>query len=154
MIYFRKASLEDMELYYDWANDKLVRESSFITDAIDLKKHQNWFNQKFEDPNCLMLVFYNELTDNIGQVRFEKLNDNTAFISVSIDQRQRGKGYSKKILIIASDFYLELFKDIEIEAFIKKTNIFSIKSFEGAGFKFVKNMIFENIDSLLYRKTK
>ena len=154
MVHFRKASINDMLLYYEWANDKLVRDYSYNSEAIDLQKHENWFRQKLIDPNCLMLVFYNELDENIGQVRFQKQNEHSALIGISIDQKQRGKGYSKKILKKASDFYLEQVKEIEIEAYIKKTNIFSIQSFEGAGFQSVKSLIFQNIDSVLYRKTK
>ena len=154
MLQFRKASIDDMHLYYEWANDKLVRDYSYNSDTIDLQKHENWFKQKLIDPECLMLVFYNDLAENIGQVRFQKQNEKSAVIGVSIDQRQRGKGYSKKILKIASDFYLELYKEIEIEAYIKKNNTFSIQSFEGSGFRCVKSLIFQNIDSLLYRKTK
>jgi RimJ/RimL family protein N-acetyltransferase len=154
MLHFRKASINDMSLYYEWVNDKLVREYSYNTQAIDLQKHENWFKQKLIDPDCLMLIFYNDLADNIGQVRFQKQNENSAIIGVSIDQKQRGKGYSKKILKIASDFYLDQFNEIEIEAYIKKSNIFSIQSFERAGFKYVKSLFFQNIDSLLYRKTK
>ena len=154
MIHFRKASLNDMALYYEWANDKSVREHSFNSEAIELQKHETWFNEKILDPNCLMLVFYNELAENIGQVRIQKQNGYSAVIGVSIDQKQRGKGYSKKILKIASDFYLEQNKEIEIGAFIKKTNIFSIQSFAGAGFEFVKDLTFQNFDSVLYRKIR
>jgi len=154
MVHFRKASIDDMHLYYEWASDKLVRDYSYNSEAIDLQKHEKWFKQKLLDPECLMLVFYNDLAEKIGQVRFQKQNVNSALIGISIDQKQRGKGYSKKILKIASDFYLEQFKEIEIEAYIKKTNIFSIQSFEGAGFQYVKSLIFQSIDSLLYRKIK
>ena len=154
MIHFRKASLSDLALYYEWVNDKSVREHSFNSEPIELQKHETWFNEKISDPDCLMLVFYDEFAENIGQIRIQKQNDYSAVISVSIDQNHRGKGYSKKMLQIGSNFYLEQFKEMEIEAFIKKTNIYSIQSFEGAGFEFVKNLTFQNFDSVLYRKIK
>ena len=134
MLQFRKASIDDMHLYYEWANDKLVRDYSYNSDTIDLQKHENWFKQKLIDPECLMLVFYNDLAENIGQVRFQKQNEKSAVIGVSIDQRQRGKGYSKKILKIASDFYLELYKEIEIEAYIKKIILFQFNHLKDLDF--------------------
>ena len=154
MIQFRKASLNDMALYYKWANDKFVREHSFNSEPIELQKHVTWFNEKISEPDCLMLVFYNELSENIGQVRIQKQNDISSVIGVSIDEKQRGKGYSKKIIQMASDLYLDQFKEREIEAFIKKTNVFSIQSFKEAGFEFVKELFFQKSDSVLYRKIK
>ncbi len=143
-----------MGLYYEWANDKSVREHSFNSSPIEFQKHEAWFKEKILDPDCLMLVFYNEMSENIGQVRIQKQNDFSSVIGVSIDQKQRGKGYSKKILQIASDFYLEQYRDLEIEAFIKKTNTFSVQSFDGAGFEFIKDLVFQNFDSVLYRKKR
>jgi RimJ/RimL family protein N-acetyltransferase len=154
MINFRKASTDDMELYLYWANENSVREYSFNSESIDLQKHVSWFNRKISDPDCLMLVFYNEFAENIGQVRIEKQNNLSAVIGISIDKKYRGKGYSIKALQLASDFYFELFNEMVIEAFIKKTNVFSIHSFEGAGFEFVKELVFQNFETVLYRKKR
>ena len=57
---------DDMHLYYEWASDKLVRDYSYNSEAIDLQKHEKWFKQKLLDPECLMLVFYNDLAEKIG----------------------------------------------------------------------------------------
>lgn len=152
MLKFREATLNDMGLYFEWANDKFVRDYSFNSEIIDLKKHEIWFNKKLLDPDCLMLVFYDELDRNIGQVRFHKQNDYSAIIGVLVDKKYRGKGYSKRMIKIASDLYQKQFNERTIEALIKKTNIFSIKSFEAAGFEFVKNLIHENFETVLYIK--
>lgn len=152
MIKFREASLNDLELYFKWTNDQFVREHSFKSEKIDIQKHEFWFNEKLSDPDCLMLVFYDEFDRNIGQIRFQKQDNYSSIISVSVDKNYRGKGYSKKIIKIASDYYQKQFSKMSIKAFIKMSNVFSVKSFKSAGFEFSKTLIHENFQTLLYIK--
>ena len=152
MIKFRKASIHDIMLYYEWVNDSMARKNSFNSEKITLNEHRIWLKEKLNDPNCLMLVFYDDILGNIGQVRFQKNNIHTAVISISIDEKQRGKGYSNKIIKIAIDYYQNKFKEMKIEALIKKNNTFSIRSFENAGFKFSKSLKFQNFETFLFTK--
>ena len=40
MLSFRKATLADTKLYFDWANDSDVREQSYNSTAIDFENHK------------------------------------------------------------------------------------------------------------------
>jgi hypothetical protein len=40
MLSFKKASLDDMRLYFEWANDSIVREQSYNSGTIDLENHE------------------------------------------------------------------------------------------------------------------
>ena len=95
MISFRKASIADKMLYFEWANDPNVREQSYNSNPIDLESHGKWFESKIEDNSSLMLVFQNEENSNIGQVRIQKENRKEALIGISVSNEHRGKGYAK-----------------------------------------------------------
>ncbi len=151
-IKYRKPSIEDAALYYEWANDKTVRINSYNTSEIDYESHLNWFNAKLIDENCLMYLFQNEINDNIGQVRIQTQDNFTALIGVSIDPIQRGKGYASRLIRIASDDFLSKNKDYTIDAFIKDDNITSAKSFEKAGFILKEMLNYENVKSFHYIK--
>ena len=66
MISFRKATIYDLMLYFDWANDPEVRAQSFDSKIIDIESHKKWFLSKLNDDSLLMLVFQNEKNQNIG----------------------------------------------------------------------------------------
>lgn len=153
MLSFRKASIWDLKLYFDWANDSEVREQSYNSNIIDFENHKKWFESKLNDYSCLMLIFQNEENQNIGQIRIQKENANTALIGMSIASEHRKKGYAKEMLKIASDYFLDANKKMLINAFIKERNLRSKYAFEKAGFEFRSIMIYENCSSFHYIKS-
>lgn len=152
MLSFRNATLADTKLYFDWANDQDVREQSYNSNVINFDNHKKWFETKLNDVSCFMLLFQNEEKLNVGQVRIEKENEKEALIGISIAAEHRGKGYSKEMLQIASDFFLASNSKCLINAFIKERNLNSKFSFEKAGFKFKGMINFENFKSFHYVK--
>lgn len=133
-ITFRKATENDMILYFDWANDASVRENSYQSKPIALENHQNWFLNKIKETNCLLLVFENHIGTPIGQVRIQKQDKNTAVIGISNDANHRGKGYASHMIQMASDAFLAENPEIVISAFIKIENKASEKAFQKAGY--------------------
>ena len=83
MIEFRKANIDDINTYFKWLNDPLVRSLSFNSNKVNLKVHEEWFVNKINDENCLMLLFVNS-NNPIGQVRIEKESSTEAIINISI----------------------------------------------------------------------
>ena len=152
MLTFRKATIADTNLYFDWANDPDVREQSYNSNPIDVESHKKWFNSKLKEDSCFMLVFQNEDNLNIGQVRIQKEDKNEALIGISVAREHRGKSYAKEMLQIASDYFLDTHKGFKINAFIKKENLSSKYAFEKAGFEFEVEKIHENIYSFHYVK--
>ena len=76
MINFRKASKQDCKIYFDWANDEVVREQSFNSNVIAFETHNTWFKTIICNPKALLLVFENENKKPIGQVRFQNEEKN------------------------------------------------------------------------------
>ena len=149
MIEFREANISDMNTYFKWINDPLVRSLSFNSKKVAMKVHEEWYINKINDENCLMLLFMNS-NNPIGQIRIEKETLNQAIISISISSENRGKGYAIDMLKKASKYFHSKNPEFIINAFIKNNNLNSIKSFEKALFKFQKKINYKGHNSLNY----
>ena len=73
----------------------------------------------------------------MGQVRFDETEKGT-YISVNLNPDFLGKGIGAKLISSATNRYLRDFNTKKIYAEIKDDNISSIKAFEKAGYKFLK----------------
>jgi UDP-2,4-diacetamido-2,4,6-trideoxy-beta-L-altropyranose hydrolase len=151
VISIRKAKFEDVDILYIWSNDALVRKQSFISDKIPYDSHCEWFKSKLVSKNTIIfIVEFNQ--DSVGVVRFES-NDKNTTVGISIDEKYRGKGFSKKMLNIGVKAYFKE-NDLPVLASIKKDNIASIKSFEKAGFVLLKEEAINGVESLIYKIEK
>lgn len=134
MLFYRVARPDDVQLYFDWANDPDTRQQSFRTEPIPFTMHQAWFSRKLADPNALLLVFERD-GQAIGQVRIEHLRDENV-IGISLDKAFRGKGLSVPLLTMATAEFFACFSDEHIiHAYIKPGNQASARAFERAGFR-------------------
>ena len=131
----RPATADDTDLYYEWANDPLVRAQSFTTDPIPLEQHQQWFVAKLEDPNTLLLVFTQDSDSVVGQVRFN-IGATDAAIGYSIAASARGRGLGVPMLHYAVG-YLQRHRPAPrtIVGYVKRTNQASIKTFRQLGYR-------------------
>ena len=124
----------DINLIYEWANEKVVRENAFNQNQISYDEHETWFYGKLSSDNVLFYIFYIDETP-IGQIRVD-IENRKGMIDYSIDSRHRGKGYGTLILE-------HLIKETELKekkvklliGDVKLGNMSSRKAFEKAGFK-------------------
>lgn len=137
MITSRQATLNDARLIFDWSNDTETRKNSFNSDPIEWNRHLAWLEQRLENADTILI--FETGSAPIGMVRFS-ISEANATIGVMVAPEQRGKNYGSQIIALASEIFLEKYPTTDIHAFIKKENIGSIKSFEKANFKFVKNL--------------
>ena len=139
-ITIRKAKKEDLDLLYRWSNEPSVRAQSFSTSEISYEEHCNWFSQKLKDVDSIIYILeVDEISASV--IRFD-IKDKVT-IGVSIDVDFRGKGLGSSFLRIGVEEYFKA-NSSPILAYIKKSNIASIKSFEKAGFSFFRNQIANN----------
>lgn len=152
MLKFRKPTVNDVELYYEWANDTEVRKQSFNSKKIDFESHKKWFFSKLKDERYLLLIFTNEENKNVGQVRIHEETNNNAVIGISIADGFRGQGLAKEMLRMATEYFLEVKVGYVINAYIKESNLNSKYAFENAGFEFVSMVNYEDFNSFHYIK--
>tara|TARA_B110000240_G_scaffold119248_1_gene133481 strand:- start:1968 stop:2996 length:1029 start_codon:yes stop_codon:yes gene_type:complete len=144
----RKCVNKDIKLLYNWSNDKLVRSQSFNSNKITIKEHEKWFAEKVENEKSLILI--NEFENKpVGVVRFE-LETFNSLIGILIDKNCRGKGLSSYMLIKSSEKYFETFSK-PILAYIKESNIASLKTFKKAGFIFLKKDFVNKFPCVVYK---
>jgi UDP-2,4-diacetamido-2,4,6-trideoxy-beta-L-altropyranose hydrolase len=137
-ITLRRATSDDMMLYFEWANDPDVRKNSFSQEPIALDAHRSWFAKKLSDDNAALYVM--EVGGiAAGQIRFdmvaEEVNERLAEIDFSLDHKFRGQGFGATILTLGvKAFIRDTPKPIMIQGSVKNANIASRRAFFNAGF--------------------
>ena len=129
----RKATADDAPLFFEWANDPLVRQMAFHTDPITWENHCRWFNTKIAAPNSLLLLCYlQELP--VGQVRFDLTGRGEAEIDISIAKEHRGKGLGRAMLDAAVDYARNMKGYTTFISSVKEENLASRQMFLATGF--------------------
>ena len=147
----RNATKNDEMLLFNWRNEKDVRNQSFNSDKINMNDHVLWYTKKLKDPNFIFYIL--EINHKpFGLIKIKKNKEN-ATIGISIDKNYRGKGLASKALYVGCKEYFKKEKK-PILAFIKKTNILSIKSFKKIGFQLLNETLVKNIPSLRFQLKK
>ena len=131
----------DSKDIFAWRNDELARQMSHTTDVVEWEGHSKWFASSLSNANrCLLICYLADSEDKVGVVRFD-IEGDAALISINLAPTMRGKGFAKRCLKKAVDFFKENNPGIrQINAEIKSVNVASHKSFEGAGFVFEREM--------------
>lgn len=143
---FRMAIHEDAMLYFNWANDEVVRENSYNQKIISKEEHMAWFAKKLLSSCCRQYLFFIK-GEAVGQVRIDKLEKET-IVGISVDKEFRGKGLSSQILKTACEDYLKQTCNEAIMAYIKVNNLSSYKSFIKAGFREIEKVKVGEVESV------
>ncbi len=137
--YLRKADKNDMDLLFQWANDRTVRNNSFSTKQIQYEEHKQWYQNLLNRTDCIQYIYMQEL-EAIGQVRLT-INGSVAEISYSICEKKRCMGYGKTILRLLYKQVKEDFPQIKkLIAKVKPENIASRKVFTEVGYRECDNV--------------
>jgi len=124
----RNANFEDCKLLFDWANDKDTRSQSFNKNTIPIAEHTNWFHARLKDSNALLLIC--EISGiSIGVTRYT-IEGTNATINYSLDKEYRGAGLASQMVSISIKKVRQLRSITQITAFVKESNIASLRIFE------------------------
>ena len=134
----RPANLNDIELLFNWANDKSVRKNSINKDNILWDNHIKWFSSKVQSKKTVIYIL-DIFTKSVGQIRYD-FNGDYWEIDYSIDTDYQGMGLGKYIL---SKTLLK-FENKTIKGNVLSTNISSIKAFQSVGFKYYDSFTCNN----------
>lgn len=137
-IRLRKATMEDLDLIFEWANDPMVRKNSFNSDFIKYEDHVTWYKNSLESKSRMIYILIckeNDEENNIGQVRID-VDGTEAMLSYMIDKKYRGNGYGNIIIDLACSVIKNDMKTIKvIKANVKADNDASKRVFSGNRFK-------------------
>jgi UDP-2,4-diacetamido-2,4,6-trideoxy-beta-L-altropyranose hydrolase len=143
----RRTTDSDCEVFWEWANDAEARAASFNGKMISWEDHEKWFQAKLDDPKAMFYTAMNRDGVPIGEIRYQ-VNDKRAVLSISLDARFRGGGWGQKILAVGAE---RIFQDTGVEfidAYVKPTNLVSLKLFAGAGFQRLPPKVIEEQEGI------
>ena len=133
----RPASDREAKIYWDWVNEKAVRSNSIQSDAIPLKDHLGWYQQKLQDNNSLLL-YYEYQTQPCGQVRFDVNDRHEALLDYSVDQSMRGQGFGVRLLQLGEQQLRGRFPHVlAVVAIVKADNRASCRALKGNDYQLV-----------------
>jgi RimJ/RimL family protein N-acetyltransferase len=154
----RPATIDDCDLYFQWANDPEVRANSFNQEPIPYDAHVRWFYQKLDFKDQLWVLtetktatthlnqFGDECTCDhipVGQIRLQQERDHTE-IHYSIAKEHRGQGNGRRMIQMA----LFEVKTWPVVAQVKQTNRASRAIFDKLDFQIIAT----TSDSITYQK--
>jgi len=116
-----------------------VRRYSINKDKIEWADHVKWFDLILDDKTTVFYVVTDKNDSFLGQIRY-KITENSAIVSISLSEKLKGKGLSKKILSKSIKKIFDEEKSVkDIIAFVSADNIASKKIFEGLNFRRLKD---------------
>ncbi|MCX5811471.1 MAG: GNAT family N-acetyltransferase [Proteobacteria bacterium] len=130
----RPANDGDAKDVFDWRNNPQVRKSSFNTNKIKWEQHEQWFNNKLQDPLVATYIFSSEEI-KLGSIRFEE-KDSGIWVSVMLNPGYVRKKLGAQLIKLATEKYIREKKpEKQIIAEVKANNIISNKTFLKAGYE-------------------
>jgi len=138
---FRRADIKDALYLFELANDSETRNNSFSSEFIHWNDHIKWFKQKIDAiDSSIYIVTYEE--KNIGAIRFERNED--VIISITVDPNYRGMGFGSLMIEKGCNAFWTS-NDDDVIAYVKSSNIASVKIFIKAKFKITKQVYISNV---------
>lgn len=133
-LYLRRATMDDMDLLFKWANNPDVRKNAFNTEPIPYENHVAWFNKMMLNNSVIQYILC-ENDKELGQIRLN-IENKAGVISYSVDESFRGKGFGTKMLAMIEEIIV--LKKIQVSTLIgqvKYENKASAKAFVKNGYK-------------------
>lgn len=143
------ASEKDVEITYNWASDKNIRQFSFNKGGIFFEEHKMWFMAKLLDPNCYYFILKRG-AEKVGSIRIDYNEEsNTGLISYLIGSDFHRNGYGTKILQLLEEMILTKFATIRLNGLVNKSNVASVRIFN----KLHYDLLFDQNGILTFSKT-
>ena len=139
--YLRKATIEDMDLLFEWVNEEEVRRNAFSTAKIKYEEHVDWFNRIISREDVAQYIYVH---DNIpvGQVRINITNC-VGEIDYSVIAEKRAQGHGARILKLLCNKVKDDYPYIKkLVGKVKSNNVASQKAFLNSGYE-VKYKVYE-----------
>ena len=143
----RPACPEDSAVLWNWADDPLVRRFSFNPILFLGSITSNGSPVKWA---ILVHIWIADDAEGgpVGQVRFERQDDDAVSIAISIAADSRGKGYAAQLLRLGLRRAARVFPGCVAHASIKVENAASVRAFESAGFSLAGRGAIQGSDPL------
>jgi len=150
--YLRPASEDDQLLLWQWANDPVARRNSFHNQVIGWESHQAWCVEKLASPDCRIWIMQIGALP-VGQIRYERINRDTAEISLSIARGFRGRHLGTRLLEASGEQALRELGVRLLQGAVRIDNEASRRAFLKAGFECRKQETTDGIACWVFRRS-
>ena len=131
-IALRAATLDDWARLLEWRNDPATRAASKRSDPVARDEHIEWLTAALSNPRISLMIASDPARDVVvGTCRLDRSRGREAEVSITIDPRQRGRGYATRLVAAA----IAEASDVDVlTAEIKVGNAASMRAFAANGF--------------------
>lgn len=138
MIVVKPARKDDSKEIFTWRNNRITREMSITTEAVNWEGHEIWFENILKDENRLLLMcILEETNEKVSVVRFD-IDGERAIVSINLSPPMRGKRLAKSCLTESIKYLMNHKVAVNcLHAEIKLANHASIAAFKKVGFLLV-----------------
>jgi UDP-2,4-diacetamido-2,4,6-trideoxy-beta-L-altropyranose hydrolase len=147
----RLAQADDGFLLWLWANDPVIRKNSFAPQPIAWWTHEQWYARTLRSPaSRIWILEYRHVP--VGQIRYDRLDAETAQISFSVGARFRGRGMGTRLLNATVDLAgRELAVDC-VQGITFADNEASRRAFSRANFRVIEERVTAGRACLVFRR--
>jgi UDP-2,4-diacetamido-2,4,6-trideoxy-beta-L-altropyranose hydrolase len=126
----------DMRAVWRLATAPSARQNSLSPEPIPWATHVRWFHQKLASPDTRMwaLDFHRLL---VGQIRYDRIEAETALVSFSVPAAFRGRGLGTKLLELTRERAAKQLGVSRLRAEVRADNLPSLRIVRHAGFTHV-----------------
>ncbi|WP_040925505.1 GNAT family N-acetyltransferase [Saccharomonospora marina] len=134
----RRATEADGRLLLAWRNDPETRRWSHTTNEIALEDHLNWLRGVLASPARELFVAETGDGTPAGTVRFDRLDDTTWEVSITVAPQCRGRGLARRILAAGERELRDRGGGGTVLASVHEDNAASVALFRAAGYAEVR----------------
>lgn len=137
MVELRTITSSDLNILYEWRNNKHIISLSASQNPVTFIEHSEWFNNIISGTTTKIFIILNDRVP-IGQIRFDKIEDedNSCEVSIYLIPGQEKKGIGSKALKQGIKLILQFWNIDRINAWVRQDN-------EQSQFFFKKNNFVE-----------
>ena len=88
----RELNLADKDKLFEWRNLESIVALSSTRSKVEYNEHNKWFSNVIDSKNILGLIIEEKKGHPIGHLRFNKIDENQAIISIYLIPSSSGKG--------------------------------------------------------------
>jgi len=132
-LYLRPVAFDDCLKIFKWRNNPFLLSFSSSQKTVEWEEHTRWFKNSIDSDKTIIYIINYDGKD-IGQVRFDKQNEQIWVISVYVIQEFTGQGIGVHAIKIGCKKIFKKFENCEIISCVRNDNLRAHYAFIKAGF--------------------
>ena len=148
----RLARGNDAFLLWLWASDPETRTNSFSPQPIAWGTHEQWYTRHLRSPDSrIWILEYRQVP--VGQIRYDRIDAETAQISFSVAPRFRGRGMGTRLLDSTVGLAGRELRVQRVQGIAFIDNVASRQAFLRAKFRAIEEKVITGRACLVFRRS-